>query len=317
MDHIIKTENLSKEFRTPFTFKKIKALTDLCLEITPGEVFGFLGPNGAGKTTTFKLLLGLLKPSRGKVWLWGEELKKIELKSKIGFLAENPYFYSYLKAKEYLHFCRHLFALTSQESKKRVDALLELVGLPEHKNRLIKTFSKGMLQRLGLAQALINDPELLILDEPMSGLDPLGRKEIRDVILDLKNKGKTIIFSTHILSDVETVCDRVGIIIKGILKDCGLLEHLLNPKIKFFEMCVKGLPIETVHNLEGQGLNLIKRGNEIFIRVEEKEEKNLLHYLLEKGGELVSFAPRKETLEDLYVNEIKSENHHENLGFGN
>ena len=318
MDKIIITKNLAKEFRTSFTLKKIKALTDLCLEIRRGEVFGFLGPNGAGKTTTFKLLLGLLKPSRGKIWLWGEELKKLELKSKIGFLPESPYFYSYLKAKEYLHFCRHLFALRSQESKKRVDTFLELVGLTEHKNSLIKTYSKGMLQRLGLAQALINDPELLILDEPMSGLDPLGRKEIRDLILDLKNKGKTIIFSTHILSDVETVCDRVGIIIKGGLRDCGPLEDLLNPKIKSFEICIKGLQTETVHNLEEQGLHLIKRGDEIFIRVEEKEEKNLFHYLLEKGGELVSFAPRKETLEDLYVNKIKSiEDRHENLGFGN
>ncbi len=163
-----------------------------------------------------------------------------------------------------------------------------------------------MLQRLGLAQALINDPELLILDEPMSGLDPLGRKEVKDIMLELKAQGKTIIFSTHILSDVETVCDRVGIIINGRLKDCGPIENLLNPKIKSFEICIKGLPIETINHLRERGLPLIQRGEESFIRVEEVKVNDMLHDLLKKGGELISFIPRKETLEDLYVSQIKS-----------
>ena len=306
MNQVIKTIDLTKEFQSSFPFRKVKALTDLSLEVKRGEVFGFLGPNGAGKTTTFKLLVGLLHPTRGKIFLWEEDHYKIELKSKIGFLPESPYFYNYLKAKEYLHLCGQLFGITFKKRQHKVDSLLELVGLKDHKNALIKTYSKGMLQRLGLAQALINDPELLILDEPMSGLDPLGRKEVRDIILELKAQGKTIIFSTHILSDVETVCDRVGIIIMGKLSDCGPIENLRNPKIKSFEICIKGLPIETINNLRERGLPLIQRGEEAFMQIEEVKVNDLLHDLLNKGGELISLIPRKETLEDLYVSQIKS-----------
>jgi ABC-2 type transport system ATP-binding protein len=306
MHQIIKTIDLTKEFQSSFPFRKITALADLSLKVTQGEVFGFLGPNGSGKTTTFKLLLGLLYPTRGKIFLWGEDHYKIELKAKIGFLPESPYFYNYLKAKEYLNLCGQLFEINAKERHNKINTLLERVGLQDHKNALIKTYSKGMLQRLGLAQALIHDPELLILDEPMSGLDPLGRKEVRDIMLELKAQGKTIIFSTHILSDVETVCDRVGIIIKGSLKDCGPIEKLLNPKIKSFEICIKGLPIETINNLRERGLPVIQRGEETFIRVEEAGVNDVLHNLLKKGGELISFIPQKETLEDLYVSQIKS-----------
>jgi ABC-2 type transport system ATP-binding protein len=306
MNQIIKTIDLTKEFQPSFSFRKIAALTELSLEVKRGEVFGFLGPNGAGKTTTFKLLVGLLHPTRGKIFLWGEDHYKIELKSKIGFLPESPYFYNYLKAKEYLHLCGQLFGINAKERHNKIDTLLERMGLKDHKNALIKTYSKGMLQRLGLAQALIHDPELLILDEPMSGLDPLGRKEVRDIMLELKAQGKTIIFSTHILSDVETVCDRVGIIIKGKLSDCGPVENLLNPKIKSFEIYIKGLSIETINNLRERGLPLIQRGEETFIRIEEVNVNDLLHDLLKKGGELISLIPRKETLEDLYVSQIKS-----------
>lgn len=306
MNQIIKTKDLTKEFQPSFSFRKVKALTELSIEVTRGEVFGFLGPNGAGKTTTFKLLLGLLHPTRGKIFLWEEDHYKIELKSKIGFLPESPYFYNYLKTKEYLHLCGQLCGIKYKERQNKVDTLLERVGLRTHKNSLIKTFSKGMLQRLGLAQALIHDPELLILDEPMSGLDPFGRKEVRDIMLELKAQGKTIIFSTHILSDVETVCDQVGIIIKGRLNDCGPIENLLKPKIKSFEICIKGLPIETINNLRERGLPLIQRGEEAFIRVEEVGVNDVLHELLKRGGELISFIPQKETLEDIYVSQIKS-----------
>ena len=307
---IIKAENLTKEFRTPFTWKKIQALKDLSLVVEPGEIIGYLGPNGAGKTTTFKLLVGLIHPSRGKIYLWGEDHDQIKLKSKIGFLPESPYFYGYLKAEEYLHFCGQLFGLPLTKRQEKVESLLALVGLTDHKNFLIKSYSKGMLQRLGLAQALINDPELLILDEPMSGLDPLGRKEVRDLILQLKKEGKTIIFSTHILSDIETVCDRVAILIDGRLKDYGPLEDLLSPKIKSFEISMRGLPEGTVQRLREQDLYLIQRGEETFISVEETKAHDLLPVLLKTGAELLSFAPRKETLEDLYVSEIKYNQSH-------
>jgi len=302
---IIKTKNLTKEFSTPFVLKKIPALRDLNLKVDPGEVFGYLGPNGAGKTTTFKLLLGLIHPTKGNIDLWGKPHVQIDLKSRIGFLPESPCFYGYLKANDYLHFSGQLFGLKRKERQKKVDSLLELAGLKDHSNELIKTYSKGMLQRLGVAQALINDPELLIMDEPMAGLDPLGRKEVRDIILQLKNEGKTIIFSTHILSDVETVCDRVGILINGKLKDCGPLEKLLTPKIKSFEISIKGLSRETIGQVEERGLRLIQRGMESFIVAKEEEVYGILSYLLERGGVLLSFTPRKETIEDIYVSELK------------
>lgn len=313
---VIRTENLSKYFRSPFALKQIPALIDLDLQIEPGEVFGYVGPNGAGKTTTFKLLLGFIRPSRGTCLLWGADPGGIAVKSKVGFLPESPYFYAYLNVKEYLVFCGRLFGLPPQKLQRTIDALLDQVGLSAQKNKLIKHLSKGMLQRLGLAQALINDPELLILDEPMSGLDPLGRKEVRDMLLRLKRQGKTIIFSTHILADVETVCDRVGILINGRLKDCGPLETLLSPKIKSVEICVKGLPEDALRTVEAQGVPLIKKGTETVLTVREEEAARLLSHLMTRGGTLVSFFPRKETLEDIYVTEIDASRNvsHEDLG---
>lgn len=303
---VIATQGLTKYFYTPFALKRIPALSDLTLQINPGEVFGYVGPNGAGKTTTFKLLLGFIRPTRGTCLLWGADPRRIEVKARVGFLPESPYFYAYLKVKEYLYFCGHLFGLSRIELGRAVDALLEQVGLSGHRDKLIKHLSKGMLQRLGLAQAMINDPQLLILDEPMSGLDPLGRKEVRDTILHLKERGKTIIFSTHILSDVETVCDRVGILLNGRLRDCGPLASLLTPKIRSVEVCVRDLPSETIRTLQEQGLPLLQKGSEILVRVSEKEAAGLLGSLVDKGGTLVSFAPQKETLEDIYVSEIES-----------
>lgn len=305
---VITTKGLTKYFYTPFTLKRIPALTDLTLQIDPGEVFGYVGPNGAGKTTTFKLLLDFIRPSRGTCLLWGANPGCIEVKSRVGFLPESPYFYAYLKVKEYLCFCGHLFGLSRKELGRAVDALLDQVGLSGHRDKLIKHLSKGLLQRLGLAQAMINDPELLILDEPMSGLDPLGRKEVRDTILHLKERGKTIIFSTHILSDVETVCDRVGILLNGRLKDCGPLARLLTPKIRSVEVCVRDLPAETIRILKERGLPLQQKGSEILVRVSEKEAAGLLAALVDKGGILVSFVPQRETLEDIYVSEIQSLN---------
>ncbi|HNR13517.1 MAG TPA: ABC transporter ATP-binding protein [Thermodesulfobacteriota bacterium] len=303
---VIQTRNLSKQFRTSFTLRKVAAVSNLNLEIDRGEIFGYLGPNGAGKTTTFKLLLGLIRPSAGHILLWDKEHRSVPQKSKIGFLPESPYFYNYLTAKEYLFFSGRLFGLSHRECTQKVQALFDLVGLADHQNKLIKHYSKGMLQRIGLAQALINDPELLILDEPMSGLDPLGRKEVRDIILHLKDKGKTIIFSTHILSDVETVCDRVGLLINGRLKDCGLLEDLLAPKIKSYEMCLKDLSQETLLYLDNMQIEVLQRGSESFFAVQEKHAHSVLAALLKKGGTLISFTARKEALEDIYLAEIRA-----------
>jgi ABC-2 type transport system ATP-binding protein len=250
--------------------------------------------------------MGLVRPTKGTIFLWGDHHTNVTLKAKIGFLPESPYFYNYLKAREFLSFTGQLFGLSKRECSKRVDALFDLVGLTRHKDKLIKNYSKGMLQRLGLAQTLVNDPELLVLDEPMSGLDPLGRKEVRDIIMLLKERGNTIVFSSHILSDVETICDRVGIIIGGKLKDCGPLADLLTPKIRAFEICVKGLRQEVISRLKNEGLQVINKGAETFIVAEEHVAYALLPALLENDGTLLSFTPRKESLEDIYLGEIRS-----------
>ncbi len=303
---ILKTQNLTKYYRTPFALKKIPALTDLNLEIEKGEIFGYVGPNGAGKTTTFKLLMGLIRPSRGTVSFWGQHHMDISLRARMGYLPESPYFYEYLRTGEYLTFASDLFGLGRRHCAQRVDSLLELVGITPQKNKLIKHCSKGMLQRLGLAQALINDPDLLILDEPMSGLDPLGRKEVRDIILYLKSQGKTIIFSTHILSDVETVCDRVGIILNGTMKHCGPLDQLLAPKIQLFEICARHVPQNTVQQFHKKGFSIIERGSELFIKAREVDAYEIISILLNNNGTLLSFTPIKETLEDIYLTEIRS-----------
>ena len=227
MDDIV-TEALSKSYpsgwpgRPPFV-----ALDGLSLTVRRGEIFGFLGPNGAGKTTTLKILLGLVRATSGRAFLLGESVGDVATRRRIGFLPESPYFYDYLTAEEFLGFYGQLAGLSRAVTTQRVDDLLQLVGLAEARGRQLRKFSKGMLQRIGLAQALIHDPELVILDEPMTGLDPVGRKQVRDLILSLRDRGKTVFFSTHILHDVEMICDRVGIVMKGRLVASGRVDELV------------------------------------------------------------------------------------------
>ncbi len=228
MDAILRTENLSVEYRTRGLKRDARpALKELNLSVNAGEVFGFLGPNGAGKTTTINVLLGFIPPTRGTAYLFGIDVRQPIARQRIGYLPEMTYYYKFLTAEELLRFYARIFGIPHSEADKRIDTLLKLVELESARKRLIKTYSKGMQQRVGIAQALVNNPDLLVLDEPTSGLDPLGRMKVREIIQRLRNEGKTVFFSSHELGEVETVCDRVAIIHQGELKVLGRVDELV------------------------------------------------------------------------------------------
>jgi ABC-2 type transport system ATP-binding protein len=226
-DNVIEIRNLSKIYRDFWGRKKVQALNSLTLDVKKGEVFGLLGPNGSGKTTTLKLLLGLLFPSGGEVRVLGKPAHDVDKNERIGYLPEESYLYRFLNADETLDFYGRLFKMSTAERKKRRDALIERVGLQHARRRQLKEYSKGMTRRIGLAQALINDPDLVLLDEPTSGLDPLGTRDMKDMILDLKREGKTVVMSSHLLADVQDVCDRIAILYGGELKVLGRVQDLL------------------------------------------------------------------------------------------
>lgn len=302
----IQIRHLTKRFRSGFWLKESSVLTDLNLEVESGTTFGFLGPNGAGKTTTIKLLIGVLHPTSGEAFIFGRSIREIAIRKEIGFLPESPYFYDYLTGSEFLHFYGQLFGMGSREREEKVRVLFELVKLKGAEQVQLRRYSKGMLQRIGLAQALINDPKLVILDEPMSGLDPIGRKDVRDIILRLKEEGKTVFFSTHVLSDAEMICDQVGIIIKGHLQNVGSLEEMLNPKVKSVEVCVRGLPKGRVHALDPLSNSITTRGEESLISLSDEEAlPQLIQWTEREGGKVVSIVPRRETLEDIFMEEMR------------
>jgi ABC-2 type transport system ATP-binding protein len=225
---VIETKKISKEFKEGVGSKRVKALVNLDLEIQEGEVFGFLGPNGAGKSTAIKILLNLIFPDNGAAFILGKDAGTVDVRKFVGYLPENPYFYDYLTAEELLWFGGKTSGLDKKEIKTRSESLLNKVNLLHARKRPLRTYSKGMLQRAGLALALIHDPQVVILDEPMSGLDPIGRKMVGDLIVELKGQGKTVFFSSHILTDIERFCDRVGIIIDGRLRLVDTLGNLLS-----------------------------------------------------------------------------------------
>ncbi|NEP18781.1 MAG: ABC transporter ATP-binding protein [Leptolyngbya sp. SIO4C1] len=237
---IVETKGLSKRYRTGFWLnQKITSLKDCSLTVYRGETFGLLGPNGAGKTTLLKLLLGIIRPNRGSAELLGKPAGDTSVKARIGYLPENPYFYDYLTGWEFLTYTAGLFGLSKAEQKTRIPALLDLVGLSRSAaiKKQLRQYSKGMLQRVGMAQALVNDPEIVFLDEPMSGLDPTGRYQVREIIVSLQEQGKTIFFNSHVLSDVEAICDRIAILDQGELVCIGGLQELLGVPERYF---VKG-----------------------------------------------------------------------------
>ncbi len=300
----IVTTGLTKSYRTGHVIQgRRPALQDLCLEVRAGEIFGYVGPNGSGKTTTLKLLVGLLKPDRGDARVLGEPLASRAWRFRAGYLPEHPYLYDYLTAAEYLEYAGRLFGMSRERRREKSRELLALVGLERSADVPLRRFSKGMVQRAGLAQALVNDPELVILDEPMSGLDPIGRRLVRDIILGLRRAGRTVFFSTHILSDAEALCDRVGILRAGRLVRAGALTELLNLDVEHMEVFVSGLPEDV------PALGSVRRervGERVRLEVDERDLGRTVTAVESAGGRILSVQPVRQTLEDYFLREMSA-----------
>ena len=291
---------LAKSYSVGFWRKRLKtALKPLHLTVEEGEVFGFLGPNGAGKTTTLKLLMGIVFPTSGSARILGHDFHDPEVKKQIGFLPEQPYFYDYLSAPELLDYYARLCGVPSEERRKKIPALLERVGLPDAGKTQLRKFSKGMLQRVGIAQAIIHDPKIVFLDEPMSGLDPLGRREIRELLQELKDQGKTVFFSTHILSDAEALCDRVAVIHKGELRGVGVVEDLQSKTNSKTEVVWQGShALASVGRLVSESRTT---GEIVRAVVSAQDLDMLLEKLRQQRAQIISVTPVHGTLEDYFL----------------
>ncbi len=296
---ILDIKSLAKIYRSPFLMKKSVGLDGLDLEIEKGEIYGLLGPNGAGKTTALKIITGLLKKTSGEIKMFGE-LNPLQARTRIGFLPENPSFYPHLTGGELLSFYAKLYNknLSTNEIKKK----LEMVGLKDSINKRLGGYSKGMVQRIGFAQSIIGDPDFVILDEPLSGLDPLGRREIKDLIVEINSDGKTVLFSSHILSDVEAICSRVGIIINGKMKQVGNLRNILKRDMKYVE-------------IEFEGINNVKKFSKFgeirtesginFLRIKsERTRDKAIKEIIKNSGKILSVVPIKSTLEEHFMRTI-------------
>ena len=306
MENIIEINDLVKDYETGFfRKKKVRAVDGVTLSVRPGQIFGFLGGNGAGKTTTIKMLMGLLFPTSGSAKILGQDISDFTMHRRIGYCPENPYFYDYLTPRELLAYFGELFEVNKSKTKERAEDLLEKVGLEERdRSRQLRKFSKGMLQRVGLAQSLINDPEIVFLDEPMSGLDPIGRREVRELIASLREQGKTVFMSTHILSDVEALCDEVAILRKGKLAASGMLDDLLlsHAENQVFEVTLRGLPTEGLALAGIDSSRIFARGQGITVQVDDESQiESVLAEARKQGGKLVSVQSTKQSLEELFV----------------
>lgn len=275
---VIETRNLTKVYRDFWGRQKVRALKALDLEIRQGEIFGLLGPNGSGKTTTIKLLLGLLFPTSGEALVFGKPATDVTKNERIGYLPEESYLYKFLTAEETLDFYGRLFDMPASVRRRRTEQLLEMVGLAKAKKRQLKEYSKGMARRVGLAQALINDPELILLDEPTTGLDPIGTREMKDMILQLRDEGKTVVMCSHLLADVQDVCDRIAILHEGELKELGRVDSLLKIQDRT-EILVKGLS--------------------------EEGKEEIREVIKQHNGDLVSMETPTSTLEDLFLSIVR------------
>jgi ABC-2 type transport system ATP-binding protein len=299
----IETLALQKSYSIGFWRKRqIQALKPLNLSVEPGEIFGYLGPNGAGKTTTLKLLMGLIFPSGGSARILGMDVADPRVKASIGFLPEQPYFYDYLTASELLEYYAQLSGVDARERRRRAEAMLARVGLPDAGRTQLRRLSKGMLQRVGIAQAIIHDPKVVFLDEPMSGLDPIGRREIRDLIQALKDEGKTVFFSTHILSDAEALCDRVAILHKGELRGVGAVEDLTARTQGKIEILFQGT--EALAALEALGGECHATREIVRALIPEHQQEPALEALRRTHARLISLTPVRSTLEDYFVEKL-------------
>ena len=302
----IEVENLTKDY--PFGFlhlKKKRSLEGLTMQVECGEVFGFLGPNGAGKSTTIKLLVGLIFPEAGTARILGKSVTDIAMHRNIGYLPEQPYFYDYLTAAELLDYFARIHDLSAAERRERVSTLLKKVGLETAGKIQLRKYSKGMLQRVGLAQAILHDPQVVILDEPMSGLDPIGRREVRDIVLELKRQGKTVLFSTHVLSDAEMLCDRVAVIVGGKLRGVGAPEEIVGMKAQGMEVLFE-LPLGGVQAV-GILAKATKTGDRYCVQLAEPELYTALEQLRSVGATILSVAQVKPTLEEYFMHLIEAD----------
>jgi ABC-2 type transport system ATP-binding protein len=305
---VIRVDELRKTFHTGFWMRPVEAVRGVSFEVGQGEIFGFIGPNGAGKTTSIKMLTGLILPTSGQAWVHDVPVSDPESRRRLGFLPEATYFHEHLTAREFLHFHGALQGVPRALRCERIDTLLARVGLAHAADRQIRRFSKGMRQRAGLAQALIGDPELVILDEPMSGLDPIGRKEVRDLILSLRDQGKTVFFTSHILQDAEVICDRVAIILGGRVVRQGYLDELLGQEISGVELVVEGIAEELFEATRARAQRAVVQGPRFLFEFhDEQEAQKALDALRQSGARLRSFTPRRRSLEDVLMDGISQE----------
>ncbi len=297
---------LTKEYKVGFwKTRVIRALDSLDLQVDTGEVFGLLGHNGAGKTTTLKTLFRLIFPTSGTARILGKELDDGTLHERVGYLPENPYFYDHLTPEEFLNYAGRLFGIGKGDLRRRVNQLLDRVGLTESRNVPLRKFSKGMVQRVGIAQALINDPEVVFLDEPMSGLDPVGRREVRDLVLQLRDEKKTVFFSTHILSDAETLCDRVAILNRGKLQGCGHLREILRLGVSSTELLLENPAEGLLDELRPYTVSVIRAGDRVRLQIgEESNVAKILELVVHGNAKVVSLNPVKMSLEDYFLAQV-------------
>ncbi len=308
MKEIVRVDDVVKDFRPGFGVRRRRVLHGISFRVCEGEIFGFVGPNGAGKTTTLKLLMGLIRATRGSASILGCDVRETAFRRHIGFLPENPYFYDFLTGREILHFYARLSGVPRTGRAARVASLLEWVGLTAAADARLRTYSKGMLQRIGIAQALVHDPLVVFLDEPMSGLDPLGRKEIRDLILRLRAEGKTVFMNTHILSDVEMLCDRVAIIVKGRIRYEGATDALQVQGDRQVDVVLSGVVPELAARLQEHcGADLRPHGECIELRVVEKQVEAVLRAALGAGAGVVSVTPHRVSLESIFLHTVEQD----------
>ncbi len=298
----VRIEGLTKTYRSNWTLRTTRGLERLDLEVARGEVFGYLGPNGAGKTTTLKILTGLLKPTSGSAWLLGESIEHVRSRAKLGFLPEQPYFYDYLNGLEYLEFVARLSGMHAHEASQAARHWLGRVGLGDRSKLVLRKYSKGMLQRLGLAAALVHEPELVILDEPMSGLDPFGRRDVRDLIQEQRERGVTVLFSSHILPDVEMLCDRVAILLRGRLERVATVGELVEDAQARVEYRCAGAPLVELPSRWAEVLTRTQRtGETVFTLGDATLHGEVLAWLVSQRADVRAVTPQRRTLEELFM----------------
>ncbi|MGD8863255.1 MAG: ABC transporter ATP-binding protein [Myxococcales bacterium] len=299
---VLTVEDVHKTFRIGFFRKRIDAVRGVSFDVREGEIFGFIGPNGAGKTTTMKMVLQLIYPNRGQIRIFDTPAGDPEARRRVGYLPENPYVYAYLKPLEFLDLCGRLAGMDRPTRTRRARELVEKLSLTHALDRPIGKFSKGMTQRIGVCQALLHEPDFLILDEPFSGLDPIGRKDIRDTLLEQRRKGKTLLVTSHVLSDVEMLCDRVGIVQRGKMTALGTLDELLRPEVRRVEIELGGVTAPLRETLEKLGEHVRELHQRVMVVVEgDARVPEVLKAALDQDAQVLAVTPHRETLEDLFV----------------